>query len=294
MDNLTICVNYAFENERREQLYGLFERVFHIPVHTLQDFYKKGFWDETYSPFTLFEEDKAIANVSMFSMPMMVGGERIKAAGIQSVMTHPDYRNKGLMKQLFCEALKSIDEEYTYSFLFTETPELYTSFGFQIVKEYISTMQYEKNELQLSAIRKLDFFDAEDLQLIKDVFENKECLSRAFAPLHYQSSFYLHMYDQKWNDKLYFSEEIKAILIYEVVDGVLKLYGVISEFMPVLDELCAVIPEAFHTIDFYFSPDQLGVEDFKLKLYESNKYFMVRGEIPIEINECKFPILAEF
>ncbi|MGG2015335.1 GNAT family N-acetyltransferase [Bacillus sp. S10(2024)] len=294
MDKIMVCANYTFENERRERLYDLFERVFHIPTHTLQDFYKKGFWNETYSPLTLFEEDVAIANVSMFSMPMMAGGERIKAAGIQSVMTHPNYRNKGFMKQLFDEVLKKIDEQYNYSFLFTETPELYTPFGFKVVKEYISIMKYEKNEQRLSSIRKLDFFDEKDVQIMKDVFENKECLSRVFAPLHYQSSFYLNMYDEKWNKKLYFSEELNAILVYEIEEGVLKLYGVISELMPILDELCAVIPEAFHTIEFYFSPDQLGVENADLKLYESNKHLMVRGEIPVEFNESKFPILAEF
>lgn len=294
MDKIMVCANYTFENERRERLYDLFERVFHIPTHTLQDFYKKGFWDETYSPVTLFEEDEAIANVSMFSMPMMVGGERIKAAGIQSVMTHPNYRNKGFMKKLFGEVLQKIDEEYNYSFLFTETPELYTPFGFKVVKEYIATMQYEKSEQRLSSIRKLDFFDEKNVQLIKDIFENKERLSRVFAPLHYQSSFYLNMYDEKWNKKLYFSEELNAILVYEIEEGVLKLYGVISELMPILDELCAVIPEAFHTIEFYFSPDQLGVEDADLKLYESKKRLMVRGELSVEFNEVKFPILAEF
>ncbi|MCM3737409.1 GNAT family N-acetyltransferase [Bacillus cytotoxicus] len=294
MGKFMVCANYTSENEKRERLYDLFERAFHIPVHTLQDFYKKGFWDLTYSPLTLFEEEVAIANVSMFLMPMMVGGERIKAAGIQSVMTHPNYRNKGFMKQLFGEMLKKIDEEYNYSFLFTEAPELYTPFGFKVAKEYISTIQYEKSEQKLSSIRKLDFFDEKDVQLMKDVFENKECLSRSFAPLHYQSSFYLNMYNEKWNKKLYFSEELDAILVYEIEEGILKLYGVISELMPILDELCAVIPETFHTIEFYFSPDQLGIENADLKLYESKKCLMVRGELPVEFNECKFPILAEF
>lgn len=92
------------------------------------------------------KDEQAIANVSMFSLPMLVNGERIKAAGIQSVMTHPDYQRKGLMKQIFNEVLKEIDEQYECAVLFTEHPELYTPFGFRVVQEHLMTLSYEDTQ----------------------------------------------------------------------------------------------------------------------------------------------------
>lgn len=63
------------------------------------------------------------------------------AAVIQSVMTHPSYCRKGLMKQLFKKMLKEIDKKFECSFLFTENPALYTPFGFRVVNEFMNLTQ---------------------------------------------------------------------------------------------------------------------------------------------------------
>lgn len=294
MGNVAIFENFLVEEPGKEQLFSLFEEVFGISVQTLQDFDARGFWDHTYKPVSFIHGEKVIANVSSFSLPLRVNGNTVNAAGIQSVMTHPDYRRKGLMKQLLCEVLQQIDSQYECTILFTEHPKLYENFGFQVIKEHLMTLSYASDETTGSSLRKLDYFHEEDIELMKEKLEDSQPLSNMFSTLNYQSSFYFNMYEARWNDKLYYSEKLDALIVYEVKEETLKLFGVFAPILPILDEVCAEIPESFTGIEFYFYPDELGIEDLSYKEFQSNKYLMVRSSNKIHFNEYKFPILTEF
>ncbi|MBC6973511.1 GNAT family N-acetyltransferase [Bacillus sp. Xin] len=294
MGNLILSENFFVEEPKKELLFQLFEEVFHIPVQTLQNFESNGFWDNTYKPFSYLQEGQVIANVSMFALPMLVNGEKIHAAGIQSVMTHPEYRRKGLMKQLFCKVLQEIDKKYECAILFTEKPELYESFGFRVVQEHLMTLSYDNKQPCSSSLRKLNFHVEKDMRLIKEIMENSQQLSMEFSTLNYQSSFYFNMYDTKWNGKLYYSEKLDALIVYEVKDKVLHLFGIFAQIMPILDEICAEIAESFTAIVFYFYPDELGIEAVTCKEFQPETYLMIRGGEKINFKGYKFPIATEF
>ena len=66
MNQLTFEKKYAGNDELRERLYPLFDKVFGIKVDTFKDFYARGFWDPTYTPFTFFNGEMAVSNVSVF------------------------------------------------------------------------------------------------------------------------------------------------------------------------------------------------------------------------------------
>lgn len=294
MGNLILSENFLMEEPKKELLFQLFEEVFHIPVQTLQNFESNGFWDATYKPFSYLQEGQVIANVSMFALPMFIKGEQIYAAGIQSVMTHPKYRRRGLMKQLLGKVLQEIDKQYECAMLFTEKPELYEPFGFRVVQQHLMTLLYDKIQSRSSSLRKLDFYNEEDRQLIKEIIQNAQQLSMEFSPLNYQSSFYFNMYDVKWNEKLYYSEKLDALIAFEVKDQVLKLFGVFAQIIPILDDVCAEITEPFTEIEFYFYPDELGIEEVACKEFQSEKYLMIRDSEKFDLNGYKFPILTEF
>ncbi|EOQ08694.1 acetyltransferase [Bacillus cereus VDM021] len=294
MGNLILFENFFVEESKKEPLFQLFEEVFRIPVQTLQNFEANGFWDTTYKPFSYLQEGQVIANVSMFSLPMFVNGERIYAAGIQSVMTHPEYRRKGLMKQLLCKVLQEIDTKYECAILFTEKPELYEPFGFRVVQEYLMTLSYENILPHSSSLRKLNFYDEKDMELIKEIIENAQQLSMEFSTLNYRSSFYFNMYDAKWNEKLYYSKKLDALIVFEVKNQVLKLFGIFAQIFPILDDICAEISEPFTEIEFYFYPDELGLEEVACKEFQSETYLMIRGGKKIDFKGYKFPVLTEF
>ncbi|MDH4424647.1 GNAT family N-acetyltransferase [Bacillus cereus] len=294
MGNVEKFANLLIEEPEREQLFPLFEEVFGITSQTLNDFSKKGYWDDTYKALSCLHEDKVIANVAAFSLPLLLDGERIHAAAIQSVMTHPSFRRQGLMTQLMRKMIEEIDKQCECVLLFTETPELYTSFGFKVVQEHLMTIPYDKNNNKDSLLRKVDYYTEEDRQLIHEAVDNSQRLSNIFSTLNFQSSLYLNMYNSNWNEKLYYSEKLDALIVYEVKDQKLKLFGVFAPVLPVLDELCEEINEEFTEIEFYFSPDQLGIEDVQFTELQSSKYLMVRSSQALDFKGYKFPVLTEF
>lgn len=294
MGNVEKFANILMEEPKREQLFPLFEEVFGITSQILNDFSEKGYWDYTYEALSFIEDDKVIANVAAFSLPLLINGEKINAAGIQSVMTHLNFRKQGLMTRLLNKMIKEIDKQFECAFLFTETPELYKSFGFQIVQEYLMTIPYDNKINKDSILRKLDFYNEEDRNLINEIIENSQRLSNMFSTINYRSSFYLKMYDLKWNEKLYYSKKLDAMIVYEVENEKLKLYGVFAPVLPILDELCEEISESFTKIEFYFCPDQLGIDDVQYTELQSSKYLMVRSNRELDFRGYKFPVLTEF
>lgn len=98
-------------------------------------------------------------------MPIMLNGRKRIAAGIQSVMTHPYYRGKGLMNSLLNKALEYIDTHYEMAFLMTSNPEIYEKYGFRIVRENLYTTKYHHNGSKTKLVH-LDMFHPEDLKII--------------------------------------------------------------------------------------------------------------------------------
>jgi hypothetical protein len=189
--------------------------------------------------------------------------------------------------------LTDIDEEVELSFLFTETPELYIPYGFRQVPEYyfLSSVIYEPGT---HFFRKLDFFQERDLQMIRECFKNHQPISRRFAPLDYQASFYLNMHDPSFQQKLYYSESLDGVVVYEVDGGTLKLYDIIAEKIPDLKKLCSQIPEPFSKIEFYFCPDLFNINECHPTIMNNRNSLMVRGDFDLEGNYVKLPITAVF
>lgn len=284
--------DYSEIQNLREKLYPLFEEVFGIEVDTFKDFYSRGFWDPTYTPFTYFNGDQAVANVSFFEMPIIINGEKHAAAGIQSVMTHPDYRGKGLMKSLLQRALDHIDSKYKMTFLMTTNPELYIKYGFKVVKQHYFVKKMEHNQPSSNKLVQLNAFKSSDLEIIQRCFRQNIPSSKWFYPLAYEPSFYLNMYNPVLKKLVHYSPDLDVILIYSVFQNVLELFDIVGPTMPSISEISSVIPEDFKEIHLHFCPDLLLEADKSIE--DDGDYLMVRGDINLDNLLFKFPMTAAF
>jgi GNAT superfamily N-acetyltransferase len=278
----------------RESLYPLFEQVFGIPSHMLQDYYDRGFWNPRYCPYTIFKENRAIANVSVIPMSWIIGGEPVAAAGIQSVMTLPSERGKGYMKKLMNLVLEDLTNHYSFIFLQTETPALYEKYGFEKVEEHIFvTEAFQNTSIRNSSLKKLDFLKKRDAEIIQSCFARQHSNSYVFTPIDYEHSLYLNLYNPFFSEKLFYSESLDLLLVYEIRDQVLKLYDVVSKSSVDLADICGAIPEVFKRVEIHFSPDQLiQTKDLQTKKKEGS--LMVKGKLPIKDQPVAFPITASF
>lgn len=295
MNPFTLSIGYSDDRSMREKLYPLFEQVFHIPATELADYYARGFWNPTYQPYTLFDGSQAAANVSMFELELVIKDTLVKAAGIQSVMTHPAYRRQGLMRQLFKRMLEDIDEEYETAWLFTEQPELYEPFGFRVVPQHAFRTAWKHQSEQIRpSLRIVDFDNEQDVQLIRTCFAGHQPISREFSPVSYESSFFLHMYSPSFQKKVHYAQSLQAVVVFEVKEEELHLYDVIGASIPDFGELCAAITEPFSSVTVHACADRFGSQSWTPYLHTAGGYLMVRGTFDESKTPVRMPMTSAF
>lgn len=103
-------------------------------------------------------------------MTVAVNGKDYKAIQVGTVMTHPDYRHKGLAKKLMTVIIDKYEKQYDFIYLFANETVLdfYPKFGFSRVQE--SRYFINANSLQKKSnitIRKLDVENINDVSLLK-------------------------------------------------------------------------------------------------------------------------------
>jgi len=154
--------NYRDDEVLRKSFSVLAMGTFEI---SFEEWYQKGFWNERYIPYSYVQGDQVVANVSVNSLDLVIEGEQKRAIQIGTVMTHPDYRRRGLSASLMNKVLEDYENQYDVMYLFANESVLdfYPRFGFQAVDEQLFTMNATPSQLEPTGIRRLNVNDVDDL-----------------------------------------------------------------------------------------------------------------------------------
>ncbi|HXF50218.1 MAG TPA: GNAT family N-acetyltransferase [Dehalococcoidia bacterium] len=102
-------------------------------------FVKQHLYDSTFRPWQgrVAEMDgRIVAYVRIFDRRMRVRGVPLRAAGIGSVATHPDFRHRALASALLTDAIGVMERRgYAISFLYTGVMPLYERLGWRVVAQ---------------------------------------------------------------------------------------------------------------------------------------------------------------
>lgn len=130
MNTYQLKTNFKDDTQLRAAFIALSVQIFDLDF---EPWYQSGAWDNTYQPFTYFDGDLAVANVSVSHMTLIINGQTIKALQVGTVMTHPDYRRRGLAKSLFQEVFKVYPPDQYQYFLAADEDAvpLYQLMGFE-------------------------------------------------------------------------------------------------------------------------------------------------------------------
>jgi hypothetical protein len=195
--------------------------------------------------------------------------------------------------------LTELDRRHEAGFLFTDSPRLYEGFGFREVEEtfFVSPYRYRpggpstRSIRSIPSLRKLSLTNAEDVQVIQEQFRQHAPVSSVFAPMSHGASFYLNMLDPQLQSNLYYSEQLKALIVCKFEGETLKLYDIVGRRIPKLDEVAAAIGEPVSKVECYFYPDLLHPGPWTP--IPSPGHLMVRGAIELP-KRIHFPITATF
>lgn len=295
MDTLEFICDYKEKDDLRHSFNELANSIFGI---TFESWYANGFWTEKYIPFSYTDGNKVIANVSVNLMNILINGETKRGIQIGTVMTHPDYRNKGLSKKLMNKVLEKYEGSYDIMYLFANHSVLdfYPKFGFKRIEEtqFISNIvDSHRTDVNATGLTKLNGNTFKDLQFIYQFAKNRLSISNEFAAMNTEELLLFYCLNAFPND-IYYLEEEQVIVIFKIVEeeNELHIYDVISQkVVDLLKIVKCISVESTKKIYYHFTVDGLHTEK---KTFNGSEVLFIRCEKEINLpKELKHPLTSQ-
>ncbi|NOU98525.1 GNAT family N-acetyltransferase [Paenibacillus planticolens] len=266
MEELKFFTDYKNNETLRKSFFELADRTFGLKF---ESWYQKGFWDEQrYIPFSYVDGDVVIANVSVNILDFIMNDEKKKAIQIGTVMTHPDYRKRGLSASLMNKVLEEYENKYDFMYLFANKAVLdfYPKFGFNAVEENIFSMKITPNQCADKGVKRLNGKLTDELDFIYNFSSKRIPISQRFGTDHSQGIFMYYCLNV-FSDDIYYLEEEDVIVIYIKENNQIDIFDIISrkEFN-IQDILKKIAGNEIERVVFHFTPDYPNINT------ESNSY----------------------
>ena len=277
-DGLIYREDYFADPQAWRALVDLLHDTFGIDVGQLD---RLGGPDPTSRAFGYFDETgRCVANFSLFSMPLIIDGQSVHAVGYQSGAVRPEWRGRGLYRDLMRRAFNAAKQGgYELELLLTDKPALYEAHGFRTAPEYDFRGPAPAADRTIPVGRSLDLNSADDLLLAQRLLQHRTPVSRRFAVLRQAEMFLLNpAFDPEI--RLSYSAALDLIVSWQSGKSGLSILDLVAAEVPPLSQALAVTGQTLADVTVCFPPDRLG---WAGEPVERNAYagLMVRGEIPL-------------
>lgn len=277
-DGLIYRQDYFADSEAWQALVDLLQDTFGIDVGQLD---RLGGPDPTSRAFGYFDETgRCVANFSLFSMPLVIDGQPVRAVGYQSGAVRPGWRGRGLYRDLMQRAFAAAKADgCELELLLTDKPALYEAYGFRSVTEYDFKGQAPAPDHGIAAGRLLDLDSADDVALISRILKRRTPISASFAVADQSEMFLLNaVFDPEI--RLSHSAALDLVVAWQADETSVSILDLVAAEMPALPQILAVMGVSASEVTICFPPDQL---DWAGEPVERKSYagLMARGDIPL-------------
>jgi hypothetical protein len=210
----------------------------------------------------------------------VVNGHRCRVAQVSGVGTLPEYRRRGLNRELTRVALEWARREHAFVFLFADADAVpfYHQCGFRPVREFASRVT--RSDLRPRAgLRKLDPLQAADRNLIFEHARSREAVSERFGNLNPELVMYHALYGLR--DHAYYIQDLDTCVFFRRRDGRTIIFDLITGRVPSIAALAPYLAAGeTEEFEFRFSPDKLDLPETPLVELHGNHPHL-RGECPL-------------
>ncbi|AYG57831.1 GNAT family N-acetyltransferase [Rhizobium jaguaris] len=233
--------------------------------------------DPTSMPFGYFDETgRCVANFSAFSMPLIINGRVVRAAGYQSGAVRPEWRGRGLYRDLMQRAFaRTKAEGFELDILLTDKPALYERYGFRAFQQHVFVGPPPETAGPLPPARRLSLQDPGDMRLLKTLLQDRAPVSGRFAVAGQMEMFHLNAC---------FDPDIRLSLVADTTvvawkfdGGTLRLLDVAGPAIPSLAAISSALDLRAERMEVCFPPDRLDW-DGTPALYQGYTWLMMRGD----------------
>ncbi len=253
-----------------------------------EGWYQQHLWTDRYRPYSLVHKNRVVANVSVNPIEFITEGRVYRTLQIGTVMTDPEYRNKGLSRVLFDIIMEEYNSKVDLMYLFANATvrQFYPKFGFIQAQEYVYSKQYTK--IMSHAFQKLDGTDSKDGQLLLRLVSNTRQLSKySMVNNPYLCMFYL---TGPLAECCYYCEELDLVAVVEYEEDIMLVDDIYCAGDFDLDEVIASLLDCDNRkVLLGFTPKNSASFDCDL-LQEHDTTFFVKGANFVE--KGRLPILS--
>ncbi len=254
-DGLVFRSGHFGDAARWRALAGLLQDVFEIDVTGMD---RLGGPDPTSVAFGWFDAaGTCIANISAFSLPLVVDGAVVRAAGLQSGAVRPGHRGRGLYRDVLQAALDHCDAAgFQAVALLTDTPELYRRHGFEPLAQHRFAGAAPVGGTA-RPVRRLDIGNDADIALLRQLLEGRRPVCDQFAPLR-QGEMFLFNASLMPDLRLDLMDDDIVLAWRTGKDGAFELLDIVGARIPGLADILASLRVAPSRITVHFAPDRLA------------------------------------
>ena len=258
---------------------------------SLEDWYQNRFWGDNYILYSIIEDNKVVANISVSITNMSFSGEMKKFIQLGNVMTDKDYRNRGYIRQI----MNQIDAEYAdktdgiYLFANDTVLDFYPKFGFKRAKEY----QYSKQVLNSGECQyeKVIMDNTSAWDIMVSVMDKNQFQGRFdMIGNHELIMFYVTKFMRK---NVYFHKKSNTFVIAEIDAEQVLIHNVFSTTLVDIDDVFAWFGKNVKKAVLGFVPmNSVGYKVEELK--KENTTMFIKGDTLniIEREKLRIPSLS--
>ena len=270
---MQIRTNYKNDSTLRESFCALAANVFGLDLDT---WYKNGFWKDDYIPYSVIEDGKVVANVSVNICNMKWRNRVHHLAQLGTVMTHPAYRGRGYSRMLMEKVTSDCDRMFEGTYLYAEDHmvEYYTRFGFDKTNEYECRKKVNiTNGTTAEAVpmkTKEDWDKMVDIILRKRQYGERIMVGNAGLFMFYLTG--------PMSENVYYIPSCEAYAVADVDGGSLSVYAIFSDEKISLGEVISSFGSGIKNVSLSFTPENnTGFEQRKIESADS--VLLTRGPV---------------
>lgn len=287
-DKTTLTLRRAFQGDARARssMSALLRAVFDLRLPA---------WavlETPWVPFAFFDEGGCcVASLEVGVLPLMVDGQRAATTGIRSVAVHPDWRGRGLFRDLMIEAIAWCDARSSSPLLlYSAEPKLYERLGFRLLPQHAFS-GVPPQPLAAQPARAISLEDAGDRALVLRLLHARTPVSFQCGIIGGASRFLANVATGE-DLVLAYGPEHDALIVYESADDGLVLVDVVAAAIPSMATILAILAARPMRVTTLFPPDRL---DWHGEPVLDDTGLMVRGVIPPAMERpFMLPPTAEF
>ncbi len=282
------CINNALnDNATRMSYFKLAKISFGLDF---EKWHQSPHWENRFIPAVILDGDVAVSSVAVCINDITWKGQQKRYVQISTVMTLPEYRNKGLNRYLMDVVLNEWKDKCDAMYLLANDSvvNFYPKFGFELAHEFRYCKSIKKTD---GGYRKLDINNPDDWRLIIKKYE----LGNPFSeiPAANTSLFVFHCMHAFQND-IYYMEKYDAVAIVKLKDDRLHCYDIFTDSRFGIDDLLNCMAGA-HTKEACLGFTPLSKEGFIVE--ESNEedthLFVLKDKENIfKNNKVMLPVLS--